>query len=162
LILKIEIFIVCFTWACRAELEKMFMGMPAVFTGMLQGEELSQAYASADVFAMPSESETLGQVVLESMASGVPVVAARAGGIPDIIPKDKEGKTSFLFTPGDLDECVRKIEQLLNSKDLRETIGKAAREEMEKCDWRAASKKIRNEHYSTAISYWRKKMGKTN
>ncbi|GJN30980.1 hypothetical protein PR202_gb19331 [Eleusine coracana subsp. coracana] len=146
----------------RAELEKMFTGMPAVFTGMLQGDELAQAYASGDVFAMPSESETLGQVVLESMASGVPVVAARAGGIPDIIPKDKEGKTSFLFTPGDLDECVRKIEQLLVSKDLREAIGKAAREEMEKCDWRAASKKIRNEHYGTAMLYWRKKMGRTN
>jgi sulfoquinovosyltransferase len=140
----------------------MFTGMPAVFTGMLQGDELAQAYASGDVFVMPSESETLGQVVLESMASGVPVVAARAGGIPDMIPKDKEGKTNFLFTPGDLDECMRKIEQLLVSKDLREAIGKAAREEMEKCDWRAASKKIRNEHYSTAMWYWRKKMGRTN
>lgn len=145
----------------RAELEKMFAGMPAVFTGMLQGEELSQAYASGDVFVMPSESETLGQVVLESMASGVPVVAARAGGIPDIIPKDKEGKTSFLFTPGDLNECVRKIQQLLSSKDLRDSIGMAAREEMENCDWRTASKAIRNEHYSTATSYWRKKTGRT-
>jgi sulfoquinovosyltransferase len=139
----------------------MFTGMPAIFTGMLQGEELSQAYASGDVFVMPSESETLGQVVLESMASGVPVVAARAGGIPDIIPKDKEGKTSFLFTPGDLDECVRKIEQLLSSNDIRESIGRAAREEMENCDWRTASKAIRNEHYSTATSYWRKKTGRT-
>ena len=63
--------------------------MPAVFTGMLQGEELSQAYASGDVFVMPSESETLGLVVLEAMASGLPVVAARAGGIPDIIPEDQ-------------------------------------------------------------------------
>ncbi|XP_047090106.1 sulfoquinovosyl transferase SQD2-like [Lolium rigidum] len=146
----------------RAELEKMFAGLPAVFTGMLQGEELSQAYASGDVFVMPSESETLGQVVLESMASGVPVVAARAGGIPDIIPKDKEGKTSFLFTPGDLDECVRKIQQLLSSNDLRESVGRAAREEMENCDWRTASKAIRNEHYSTATSYWRKKTGRTS
>jgi sulfoquinovosyltransferase len=111
---------------------------------------------------MPSESETLGQVVLESMASGVPVVAARAGGIPDIIPKDKEGKTSFLFTPGDLDECVRKIQQLLSSNDLRESVGRAAREEMENCDWRTASKAIRNEHYSTATSYWRKKTGRTS
>ena len=75
--------------------------MPAVFTGTLQGEELSQAYASGDVFVMPSESETLGFVVLEAMSSGVPVVAARAGGIPDIIPEDQEGKTSFLYTPGD-------------------------------------------------------------
>jgi len=67
---------------CRAELEQMFSGMPAVFTGTLQGEELSQAYASGDVFVMPSESETLGFVVLEAMSSGVPVVGARAGGIP--------------------------------------------------------------------------------
>ena len=74
----------------RAELEELFSGMPAVFTGMLGGEELSQAYASGDVFVMPSESETLGLVVLEAMSSGIPVVGARAGGIPDIIPEDQE------------------------------------------------------------------------
>ncbi|XP_073014468.1 sulfoquinovosyl transferase SQD2-like isoform X1 [Typha latifolia] len=141
----------------RRDLEKMFTGMPVVFTGMFQGDELSQAYASGDVFVMPSESETLGQVVLESMSSGVPVVAARAGGIPDIIPEDQEGKTSFLFTPGDLDDCVGKIQLLLSSNEFREAMGKTAREAMEKCDWRAASKKIRNENYSAAIWYWRKK-----
>lgn len=51
----------------------------------MTGEALSQAFASADVFVMPSDSETLGFVVLESMASGVPVVGADAGGIPDLI-----------------------------------------------------------------------------
>ncbi|WOL14960.1 sulfoquinovosyl transferase SQD2 [Canna indica] len=141
----------------RPELEKMFSGMPAVFTGMLQGEELSQAYASGDVFLMPSESETLGLVVLEAMSSGVPVVAARAGGIPDIIPEEQEGKTSFLFTPGDVDDCVSKIERLLSCEEFRETMGKAAREEMEKYDWRAATRKIRNEQYNAAIWFWRKK-----
>uniref|UniRef100_J3KWB6 Glycosyltransferase subfamily 4-like N-terminal domain-containing protein n=1 Tax=Oryza brachyantha TaxID=4533 RepID=J3KWB6_ORYBR len=141
----------------RSELEKMFEGMPAVFTGMMQGEELSQAYASGDVFVMPSESETLGQVVLESMSSGVPVVAARAGGIPDIIPEDQEGKTSFLFTPGDLEDCVGKIQLLLANKEFRDNMGMTARAEMEQCDWRAASKKIRNEFYNAAIWYWRKK-----
>ena len=137
----------------------MFSGMPAVFTGMLQGEELSQAYASGDVFAMPSESETLGQVTLEAMSSGIPVVGARAGGIPDIIPADQEGKTGFLFTPGDVDDCLSKLEPLLQNKELRENIGKAAREEMEKYDWKAATKKIRNEQYNAAIWFWRKKRG---
>uniref|UniRef100_A0A0E0AEU8 Glycosyltransferase subfamily 4-like N-terminal domain-containing protein n=1 Tax=Oryza glumipatula TaxID=40148 RepID=A0A0E0AEU8_9ORYZ len=141
----------------RAELQLMFTGMPAVFTGTLQGEELSQAYASGDVFVMPSESETLGFVVLEAMSSGVPVVAARAGGIPDIIPEDQEGKTSFLYTPGDVDDCVSKIERLLTCEELRETMRKAARKEMEKFDWRAATRKIRNEQYSAAIWFWRKK-----
>ncbi|XP_043815001.1 sulfoquinovosyl transferase SQD2 isoform X2 [Manihot esculenta] len=141
----------------REELEKMFSGMPAVFTGMLGGEELSQAYASGDVFVMPSESETLGLVVLEAMSSGIPVVAARAGGIPDIIPPDQDGKTGFLFGPGDLDDCLAKLQPLLNNHELRETIGKAAREEMEKYDWRAATRKIRNEQYNAAIWFWRKK-----
>lgn len=141
----------------REELEKMFAGMPAVFTGMLQGEELSQAYASGDVFAMPSESETLGLVVLEAMSSGIPVVAARAGGIPDIIPEDQEGKTGFLFNPEDLGDCLSKLRPLLQDRELRETIGKAAREEMEKYDWRAATRTIRNEQYNAAIWFWRKK-----
>ncbi|KAL2336990.1 hypothetical protein Fmac_011436 [Flemingia macrophylla] len=140
----------------REELEKMFEGMPAVFTGMLGGEELSQAYASGDVFVMPSESETLGLVVLEAMSSGIPVVAVHAGGIPDIIPEDQDGKTSHLYNPGDLEDCLSKLRPLLLNKVLRETMGKAAREEMEKYDWKAATRKIRNEQYNAAIWFWRK------
>jgi sulfoquinovosyltransferase len=59
----------------EAELRKTFEGMPVVFTGLLRGEALSRAYAAADVFLMPSESETLGFVVLEAMASCVPTVS---------------------------------------------------------------------------------------
>ena len=55
--------------------------------GQIQGNDLSSAFASADVFCMPSDSETLGFVVLESMACGVPVVGANAGGIPKPVPK---------------------------------------------------------------------------
>ncbi|XP_055812603.1 sulfoquinovosyl transferase SQD2 [Solanum dulcamara] len=140
----------------REELEKMFHGMPAVFTGTLLGEELSQAYASGDVFLMPSESETLGLVVLEAMSSGLPVVAARAGGVPDIIPDDQQGKIGYLFNPGDLDDCMSKLVPLLRDTELRETMGKAARVEMEKYDWKAATRIIRDEQYSAAIWFWRK------
>ena len=55
--------------------------------GMLRGDELSAAYASADIFMMPSETETLGFVALEAMASGLAVVAVAAGGLVDIIKK---------------------------------------------------------------------------
>ena len=66
----------------QEELHKHFKGTNTVFTGQLSGDDLSSAFASADAFVMPSDSETLGFVVLESMASGVPVVGAAAGGIP--------------------------------------------------------------------------------
>ena len=65
--------------------------------GMISGEELSSAYASADIFMMPSESETLGFVALEAMASGLAVVAVAAGGLVDIITKPGLiGRTHFL------------------------------------------------------------------
>lgn len=54
---------------------------------MLKGDDLSSAYASADIFIMPSETETLGFVALEAMASGLAVVAVAAGGLVDIITK---------------------------------------------------------------------------
>lgn len=53
--------------------------------GQMSGDDLSAAYASGDVFMMPSESETLGFVALEAMASGLPVVAVAAGGLTDIL-----------------------------------------------------------------------------
>ena len=53
--------------------------------GMLKGNDLSAAYASADIFMMPSETETLGFVAMEAMSSGLPVVAVAAGGLVDIM-----------------------------------------------------------------------------
>lgn len=67
--------------------------------GLLQGDELSAAYASADVFVMPSESETLGFVVLEAMASSLPVIAVAAGGLLDIITQPGVTGSSFLHFP---------------------------------------------------------------
>eukprot|EP00922_Rhytidocystis_sp_ex-Travisia-forbesii_P058384 GHVS01086293.1.p1 GENE.GHVS01086293.1~~GHVS01086293.1.p1 ORF type:complete len:485 (-),score=61.82 GHVS01086293.1:418-1872(-) len=66
------------------------------FTGMLEGKDLSEAFASADIFVMPSFFETLGFVLLESMASGVPVVAYSAGGIPSVV---EDGFTGLLVEP---------------------------------------------------------------
>ena len=62
----------------------------------MSGDDLSAAYASGDVFMMPSESETLGFVALEAMASGLPVVAVAAGGLTDILTNP--GVTGQQFT----------------------------------------------------------------
>jgi len=133
-------------------LKDVFKGTNTVFTGLMQGEELSQAFASGDVFIMPSESETLGFVVLESMASGVPVVAARAGGIPDLI---HDGVDSFLVEPRNVNAFVRRIKQLLEDKEYHQAMSIAARTEAEKWDWESATSVLRNVQYAKAIKNFR-------
>jgi sulfoquinovosyltransferase len=129
------------------ELQTYFEGTKTKFMGQLSGDALSQAFASADVFIMPSDSETLGFVVLESMASGVPVVGAKAGGIPNLI---EHGENGFLVDPGDTNEYVAKLKQL-QVKGFREKMGKAARKEAERWGWEAATSVLRNIQYEKAL-----------
>jgi sulfoquinovosyltransferase len=129
------------------ELKAHFKGTNTVFTGQLSGDDLSSAFASADVFIMPSDSETLGFVVLESMASGVPVVGCKAGGIPDIIDS---GETGFLVEPGDTDTYVKRLNQL-RDKSFRTKMGRAARKEAERWGWEAATSYLRNVQYEKAL-----------
>jgi sulfoquinovosyltransferase len=129
------------------ELEKYFKGTKTVFLGQRSGDELSQAFASADAFIMPSDSETLGFVVLESMASGVPVVAANAGGIPSIITNEKDG---FLVETSDIDGYVKRLQQLEDTK-FRVEMGKTARAEAERWGWEAATSVLRNVQYEKAM-----------
>jgi len=132
-------------------LREHFAGMDVKFMGLMQGEALSRAYAAADVFVMPSESETLGFVVLEAMASQVPPVGARAGGIPNLV---KDGENGYLFTPGDVDEFTEKVRTLLNDNNLRERMGEAGRVETLKWNWRAATSVLRNLQYTRAERRW--------
>ena len=89
--------------------------MHARAQGMLRGEELSQAYASADVFMMPSETETLGFVALEAMASGLPVVAVAAGGLVDIVTKPGViGASRWRWCMATLTAMWRPVDSLLS------------------------------------------------
>ncbi|MFB1049396.1 glycosyltransferase [Paraliobacillus sp. JSM ZJ581] len=63
----------------REELEEVFMDANTVFTGFLQGNNLAEAFASSDALIFPSVTETLGLVILEAMAAGLPVIAAKSG-----------------------------------------------------------------------------------
>ncbi|CAE6340983.1 unnamed protein product [Rhizoctonia solani] len=77
----------------RASLEDLChrKGVPACFTGHLSGENLAKCYASADIFAFPSYTETFGQVVLEALASGLPVVGLDADGTRDLVQHERTG-----------------------------------------------------------------------
>jgi len=136
----------------ESELREQFKNTPTVFTGYLSGEELASAYASADVFTFPSDTETLGFVAMEAMASGVPVVGARAGGVPDVI---RDGENGFMFTPGDLGDLTEKIRRLVVDDEMRARIGQQARKDMEPLGWRGASEAL-VDFYEEAIRVHRR------
>lgn len=123
----------------EAALKERFKGTKTTFLGYMTGEELASAYASADIFTFPSDTETLGFVAMEAMASGLPVVGARAGGLPDVI---KHGETGYMFTPKDLGDLNAQIKKLLDEPERRKIMGRAARADMENWSWRASTEKL--------------------
>ena len=125
----------------RAALESHFAGTQTHFVGYLQGLELASAYASADAFIFPSQTETLGLVLLEAMAAGCPVVAVASGGIPDIVT---DGVNGYLFAPNDVEGAVRATESILKATpEDRDRLRKQARLEAEKWGWAAATAKLK-------------------
>ena len=104
----------------------------AVFTGQLTGEELAIALASTDVFLNPSITETFGNVTLEAMASGLPVLAAVASGTTSLI---KHGVTGQLSEPGDIDAFADELELYQRDPALRAKPGAAGLEFAKTMDW---------------------------
>ncbi len=102
------------------------------FTGYLSGTALADAYASADIFAFPSDTETFGNVVTEAMASGVPVVGADQGGVRDTI---RPGETGFLAAPRDADSFAAALLPLMENDALRRQMGAEARLDAESRGW---------------------------
>lgn len=124
----------------RQQLEKTFAGTATRFVGYLRGEELAGAYASADAFLFPSSTETLGLVLLEAMAAGCPVVAARRGGIPDIVT---DGENGCLYDPDQTDGLLVATRRLLEQGERHQRMRLAARREAERWGWRAATAQLR-------------------
>jgi glycosyltransferase involved in cell wall biosynthesis len=126
----------------RQALEKHFAGTNTNFVGYLMGRELGSAFASADAFIFPSRTETLGLVLLEAMAAGCPVVAARSGGIPDIVT---DGVNGYLFNPkADIQDAISATVRLLENKQERDVIRQNARKEAEKWGWAAATRQLQD------------------
>ena len=114
----------------RRALVKSFAGPAITFTSWKRGEELAALFASADVFALPSSTETLSLVSLESMASGVPVLAMNAGGVRDIVGHDRTG-----LLANSPEEFEAHLGRLLCDIDLRARLGLAGRSYAEGKSW---------------------------
>ncbi|MGC9261297.1 MAG: glycosyltransferase family 4 protein [Phycisphaerae bacterium] len=85
---------------------------------------LRHLYAEADVFVLPTLSDTLGIVLIEAMASGLPVVATDIAGVPEVVA---HGSTGLLVRPGNTSELARAITELIDSPELRLKMGTAGR-----------------------------------
>jgi phosphatidylinositol alpha 1,6-mannosyltransferase len=120
----------------------------ATFLGVRRGVELAELYASFDVFAHTGPYETFGQAVQEAMASGVPVVAPRAGGPVDLVAHDHTG---FLVPPFEAEGFTTAVRDLVADPDRRAAFGAAGRRAIEGRSWAAVGEELLG-HYDAACS----------
>ncbi|CAN5206938.1 glycosyltransferase family 1 protein [soil metagenome] len=123
-------------------------GMPVAWLGKLTGAELAAAYASFDVFLHTGTEETFGQTVQEAHATGIPVIAPRAGGPIDLID---HGTNGFLFDPADDAQLRAYVEALTIDEPLRSRMGEAGRRTVLGRSWDSICAELVG-HYEAAIA----------
>jgi phosphatidylinositol alpha 1,6-mannosyltransferase len=131
----------------RAQLDAAFADTDAFFMGAMVGDDLARAYAAADVFAFPGPEETFGQVVLEAMASGLPVVVTDRGGPASLV---HAGETGFIVPVDDAQGFIDRVCWLRDNHRARRAMGQAARAGTESRPWLAIMEQLEG-HYTEAV-----------
>lgn len=134
----------------RNSLEPIFPKDRVHFFGYLGGEELASAYASADYFIYASVSETFGQVYLEAMASGTPVIAAEGGQLKEFFIIGEHG---YLWKPDSLDSAEQAIRSAMKN---REYLSGKARQQALKHSWDSASEQLNGIYYHACREHQKK------
>ncbi|MFM7150343.1 MAG: glycosyltransferase family 4 protein [Gemmataceae bacterium] len=114
-----------------------------ILAGVQRGLDLSRWYASGDIFAFPSLSETFGNVVLEAQASGLPVVAYDCQGVNEQVT---DGRNGLLLPVGQ--DLAPSLARLCEDVDLRRRMGVAARERAESLDWETLFDRLESRYRS--------------
>jgi glycosyltransferase involved in cell wall biosynthesis len=109
----------------------------AEFTGFLDGEQLSRAYANMDVFVFPSETDAFGNVTQEAMASGVPAIVTNQGGPKFIV---RHGETGFVAE--NLDDFVKYSLELMNNPEKLSRFKQTGREFSLSRSWDSVFEKV--------------------
>jgi glycosyltransferase involved in cell wall biosynthesis len=136
------------------EVQQDLADLPVTFTGYLQGEQLANAYASADIFAFPSTSETFGQVVLEAMACGLPVVGVHSEGVCDLV---QDEYTGILLDIHGLSECEQvhgyrtRLQRLINRSTMRQAMGQAGLLEARQRSWPEAMDRLLHGYHEVIV-----------
>jgi glycosyltransferase involved in cell wall biosynthesis len=112
--------------AVEAEIERLGLVQAARLAG--ERDDVPELLAGADIFVLSSRSEGLPLSILEAMSAGLPVVASRVGGVPEVV---LDGETGLLVPPGDPSSLAAAIERLLVDPDLRARLGTAGRARIE-------------------------------
>jgi glycosyltransferase involved in cell wall biosynthesis len=119
----------------REELQRRLQDLPCSFTGALAGDDLVQAYVSADLFLFPSTTDTFGNVVLEAQACGLPVVVSDQGGpMENMLP----GRTGLVAPGNDAEAFAGAVLALLANPRGMQAMGREARRYMEARSFDAA------------------------
>jgi glycosyltransferase involved in cell wall biosynthesis len=111
----------------------------AIFTGYLEGQELSSAFASADVFVFPSTTDTFGNVIIEAQACGLPCVVSDVGGPKDLV---QPGITGEITRGYDVDGFAAAVLKLAANPKLRESMRAAAIASVANRDWKDAARRF--------------------
>jgi glycosyltransferase involved in cell wall biosynthesis len=131
----------------RRNLEREFAGTRALFTGLLHGEDLAAAYASADAFLFPSTTDTLGLAMIEALASGLPIIAARSGASQEVV---SEGENGLFYEAGSRGALAAAVRRLFSDDAFREALARGARAAAEERDWGASTRALRG-YYKEAL-----------
>lgn len=131
----------------RAKAEKDLRGTHAHFLGFRHAEELSAIYASSDLFVFPSVTDTLGQVVMEAQASGLPVLVTDRGGPKEVV---RHNATGHVLSPDDPEAWSRLILEYAEHPQRAREVGLAAAESMLAYDMAHSFEHFWNEHERVA------------
>lgn len=131
------------TGSYQAELERLAqeldLGSRVHFAGFLQHRELADLYRSSDLFALPSQTESFGLVFAEAMATGLPILATRVGGIPELV---RDGTDGVLVDAARPDQLRAALGELIARPSKRRAMGRAARQRIEASySWRAIAER---------------------
>jgi glycosyltransferase involved in cell wall biosynthesis len=137
----------------RKRLERVFEGTSTDFLGSLKGEELARAYADADVFVFSSTTETLGLVLLEALASGLPIVAAESPASIELLAGNPVAQ---LFPADQPEAAVAAVTELLGGTSAQE-MAKLARSSASYWDWASATAGLVEEYHKVLASSWQMK-----